>query len=96
MALLGKILIIFWFYLGIGYAVTIVSQVLAHAVEKMDDYYDWCTSVKLDMDADDFGLNLVYCIIFWPFLMIGCVLMLAEVWFKMLFRKILKVFNKKK
>lgn len=86
MVLLGKILIIFWLYLGVGYAVTIVSQVLAHAVEKMDDYYDWYMSIKLDQHADDFGLNIVYCIIFWPCLMIGCVLMLVEVGLKKLLR----------
>ena len=86
MVLLGKILIIFWLYLGVGYAVAIASQVIAHFVERMDGYYDLYMSIKLDPHADDFGLNIVYCIIFWPCLMIGCVLMLVEVGLKKLLR----------
>ena len=86
MVLLGKILIIFWLYLGVGYVVAVVSQVIAHFVERMDGYYDLYMSIKLDPHADDFGLNIVYCIIFWPCLMIGCVLMLVEVGLKKLLR----------
>ncbi len=86
MYLLIKLLVLFWLYLAVGYAVAVVSQVIAHFVERMDGYYDLYMSIKLDPHTDDFGLNIIYYIIFWPCLMIGCVLMLVEVGLKKLLR----------
>ena len=89
MLLLIKFLIIFWLYLAVGYAVVVVGQVIAHEVEKMDDYYDWYISFKLDFD-DEFWLNFFLSIIFWPFVLVGFLIMLIEVSLK----KLLKIGKK--
>lgn len=89
MALLIKFLIIFWLYLAVGYAVVIVVQVIAHEVEKIDDYYDWYITFKLDLD-DEFWLNFFLSIIFWPFVLVGCSIMLVEVGLKKLLKGVKK------
>ena len=85
MHLLIKLLFLCWLYLAVGYGVVVVCQVLAHEVEKMEDYYDWYISFKLDLD-DDFWFNFFLSIIFWPFVLIGCSIMLVEVGLKKLMR----------
>ena len=85
-----KLFIIIWVYLFIGSGVTIIGQVLAHSVEKMDDYYDWYISFKLDTNDDDFGINFFLYIILWPFVLVGCLIMLVEVGLK----KLLKIGKK--
>lgn len=86
MSLLIKFLIIFWFYLAIGYVVVVSGQVLAHEVEKMDNYYDWYVSFKLDPNDDGFWFDFFITIIFWPFVLVGCSIMLVEVGLKKLLR----------
>lgn len=96
MAFWFKLLIIFWVYLSVGFGVVLAGQVIAHKVEQMEDYYDWYISFKLDPDEDDFAVNAVCSIIFWPFVLIGCTIMLIEVGLKILFRKLFEELDKKK
>ena len=85
-----KLFIIIWVYLFIGSGVTIVGQVLANSVEKMDDYYDWYISFKLDINDDDFGINFFLYIIFWLFILVGCLIMLVEVGVRKLIKGVKK------
>ena len=86
MALWVKLSVLCWLYLAVGYVVVIIGQVLAHEVEKMHDYYDWYVSFELDLNDDDFWFNLFLSIIFWPFVLVGCLIMLVEVGLKKLMR----------
>lgn len=89
MHLLIKLLVLFWLYLAVGYGVVVIGQVLAHEVEKMEDYYDWYITFKLDFD-DEFWLNFFFSIIFWPFELVACSIMLVEVGLRKLLKGVKK------
>lgn len=86
MAVWFKVAIIFWLYLAVGYGVIVIGAVIAHEVEKLNDYYDWYISFKLDLNDDEFGINFFICMIFWPFVLVGCLIMLVEIGLKKLLK----------
>lgn len=88
MRLILMLAIMLWLYLSVGFGVILICQVIAKKLEKSKYYWFLAYEIQLDPDDDEFGVNIACQVIFWPIILIVCMLMVLEVALRKLFRKL--------
>lgn len=88
MRLILILAIMLWLYLSVGFGVILVCQVIAKKLEKSEYYWFLAYEIRLDPDDDELGVNIACQVIFWPIILIVCMLMVLEVALRKLFRKL--------
>lgn len=87
MRLILILAIVLWLYLSVGFGVILMCQVIAKKLEKSEYYWFLAYEIRLDPDDDEFGVNIACQVIFWPIILIVCMLMVLEVALRKLLRK---------
>ena len=87
MSIWVKLLIAAWLYLSVGVGVVLFSQVVAHKIEKMDDY-DCYIDLKIDPDDEEFSVEFACNALFWPVSFVAIVITLIAIPLRLLVKRI--------
>lgn len=88
MRLIMVLAVIVWLYLSVGFGIILMCQIVAKKLQKSEYYWFLAYEIQLDPDDDEFGVNIAGQIIFWPIVLIICILMVVEVALRKLLRKL--------